>query len=263
MKLSVPLSIVLTSAALAAAPAARAAEAPAAKVNGVVIPASRLEMAVKSQMAQGQADTPELRKNIREHLINQEIASQEAVKKGLQKDPAVAARVDLNRQGILAQAFVDDYLAKHPISEDMLRKEYERVKAQQSTRDFKLRHILVEKEDDAKNIIAQLRKGASFEKLAAEHSTDPGSKGRGGDLDWGPAERFVKPFADAVLKMKKGQTTDTPVHTDFGYHVIRVDDERVRKLPSFEESKNQVQQHVQLQMVQKLISDLRAKAKVE
>jgi peptidyl-prolyl cis-trans isomerase C len=263
MKLSVPLRIVLASAAFAAASGALAAEAPVAKVNGVVIPASRLEMAVKSQMAQGQSDTPELRKNIREHLINQEIASQEAVKKGLQKDPAVAARVDLNRQGILAQAFVDDYLTKNPISEDMLRKEYERVKAQQSTRDFKLRHILVEKEDDAKNIIAQLKKGASFEKLAAEHSTDPGSKGRGGDLDWGPAERFVKPFADAVLKMKKGQTTDTPVHTDFGYHVIRLDDERARKLPSFEESKNQVQQHVQLQMVQKLISDLRAKAKVE
>src|SRR4051812_36048551 len=126
-----------------------------------------------------------------------------------------------------------------------------------------VRHILVDKEDDAKNLIAQIKKGASFEKLAAEHSTDPGSKARGGDLDWAPAERYVKPFADAVTKLKKGQLTEAPVHTDFGYHVIRLDDERATKVPSFEEAKPQLQQLVQNQIVQKQIQDLRAKAKVE
>ena len=143
-----------------------------------------------------------------------------------------------------------------------MRAGYERSRPAACER-VRLRHILVEKEDEAKNIIGQLKKGGNFEKLAAEHSNDPGSKAKGGDLDWGPAERFVKPFAEAVHKMKKGQTTDTPVHTDFGYHVIRVDDERARKVPTFEESKAQIQQHVQMQMVQKLIADLRAKAKVE
>ena len=126
-----------------------------------------------------------------------------------------------------------------------------------------MRHILVEKEDEAKGIIAQIRKGGNFEKLAAEHSKDPGSKGRGGDLDWGPAERYVRPFGEAITKLKKGQMPDAPVHTDFGYHVIRLDDERATKIPSFEEAKPQLQQIVQGQIVQKAIADLRAKAKIE
>jgi peptidyl-prolyl cis-trans isomerase C len=145
----------------------------------------------------------------------------------------------------------------------MLKKEYDRLKPQLPAKEFRVRHILVQKEDDAKNIIAQIKKGASFEKLAAEHSTDPGSKARGGDLDWGPAERYVKPFAETVVKLKKGQLTDVPVHTDFGYHVIRVEDERATKVPSFEEAKGQLQQLVQNQMVQKAIAELRSKAKIE
>jgi peptidyl-prolyl cis-trans isomerase C len=255
--------IVLALALAGAHAAAAQNDNGSAKVNGTAIPAYRLDMAVKSQLAQGQKDTPELRKGIRDMLINQEIVAQEAVKRGLDKQGPIAARLELDRQGILAQAFFEDYLKKNPITDDMLKKEYERAKQAAPAKEYRIRHILVDKEDDAKNLIAQIKKGASFEKLAAEHSIDPGSKGRGGDLDWGPAERYVKPFSDAVTRMKKGQMTDAPVRTDFGYHIIRLEDERASKVPSFDEAKGQIQQMVQNQMVQKAVADLRAKAKVE
>ena len=255
---------VLIAAALMLAPAALAADAAAtAKVNGAVIPAYRIDAAVKSRLAQGQPDSAELRSGIRAALINQEVVAQEALKRGLDKQPGVAARIELDRQSALVNAYFEDYLRRNPVSDDMLRKEYDRLKPQVPAKEYRVRHILVEKEDEAKRIIGQIRKGGSFEKLAAEHSQDPGSKARGGDLDWGPAERYVKPFADTVAKLKKGQMTDAPVHTDFGYHIIRVDDERATKVPSFEEAKPQIQQMVQGQIVQKVISDLRAKAKVE
>jgi peptidyl-prolyl cis-trans isomerase C len=256
-----PIAIAL---ALCIAPATAAQDGTsAAKVNGTTIPAYRIDAAVKSRIAQGQQDTPELRKGIRDALINQEIVAQEAIKKGIDKQAPVAARIELDRQMTLVNAYFDDFMKKNPITDDVLKKEYERLKPQLPAKEYKVRHILVEKEDDAKNIIAQIKKGGSFEKLAGEHSNDPGSKGRGGDLDWGPAERYVKPFAEAVTKLKKGQMTEAPVHTDFGYHVIRVDDERATKVPSFEEAKPQLTQLVQNQIVQKAIADLRAKAKVE
>ena len=258
---ALPLAV---SLALCIGPAAAAQnDASAPKVNGTSIPAYRIDAAVRSRVAQGQQDSPELRKGIRDALINQEVVAQEAIKRGLEKQPQVAARIELDRQMSLVNAFFEDYLKKNPITDDMLRKEYERLKPQLPAKEYRVRHILVEKEDDAKNIIAQIKKGASFEKLAAEHSADPGSKARGGDLDWGPAERYVKPFAEAVTKLKKGQLTDAPVHTDFGYHVIRVEDERATKVPSFEEAKGQIQQLVQNQIVQKAIADLRGKAKIE
>lgn len=151
----------------------------------------------------------------------------------------------------------------NPVNDDLVRKEYERIKPTIPAKEFHARHILVEKEDEAKDIIAQLRKGGSFEKLAADKSKDAGSKVRGGDLDWAPAARYVKPFGEALSKMKKGQLTDAPVQTEFGFHVIRLDDERAVKVPTFEEAKPQIQQMIQSQHVQKMLSDLRAKAKVE
>ena len=254
----------LLAAALALPTAALAAESTTtARVNGTTIPAYRIDAAVKSRIAQGQPDSPEMRKAIRDALINQEVVAQEAVKRGLDKQPAVAARIELDRQSALVNAYFEDYMKKNPVTDDMLRKEYERLKPQVPPKEYRVRHILVDKEDEAKNLIAQIKKGASFEKLAADHSQDTGSKARGGDLDWGPAERYVKPFADAVVKLRKGQMTDAPIHTDFGYHVIRVEDERATKIPSFEEAKPQLQQMVQGQLVQKVIGDLRAKAKVE
>lgn len=258
-----PLALALALTAAPAIAAEQNGNGGSIKVNGATIPAYRIDAAIKSRVSQGQQDSPEMRKGIRDALINQEIVAQEAVKRGIDKQGPVAARIELDRQSVLVNAYFEDMLRKNPVTDDMLKKEYERLKPQLPAKEYHVRHILVDKEDEAKNLIAQIKKGASFEKLAAEHSNDPGSKGRGGDLDWAPAERYVKPFADTVVKMKKGQMTDTPVHTDFGYHVIRLEDERATKVPSFEEAKPQLQQIVQNQVVQKAIADLRAKAKVD
>jgi len=243
--------------------ACAAAQAQGVKVNGKEIPASRIEAVVKNQTAQGRPDSPDLRNAVREELINREIIVQEALKKGLDKQPDVATQIDMSRQEILFTAYLRDYLRANPVTDELMRKEYERLKPQLPTREFKAHHILVDKEDEAKGIIAQLRKGANFEKLATERSKDQGSKGKGGDLDWSPAERYVKPFGDALGKLKKGQVTEAPVQTQFGWHVIRLDDERATKVPSFDEAKAELQQLLQRQMVQKAVGDLRAKAKVE
>jgi peptidyl-prolyl cis-trans isomerase C len=195
-------------------------------------------------------------------MINRELMVQEGAKRGLDKNPETAARLSFSRQDVLSNAYVQDVLRANPVTDDAVKKEYERIKAQ-SAKEFKVRHILVDKEDEAKDIIAQIKKGASFEKLATEKSKDPGSKENGGDLNWSMPSRFVKPFGDALAKLKKGQMTDTPVQTNFGWHIIRVDDERAAKLPGFDEAKPQLQQGLQNQAVEKAIADLRAKAKIE
>jgi peptidyl-prolyl cis-trans isomerase C len=243
--------------------AATAAPAQGVKVNGKEIPASRIDAVVKSQIAQGRPDTPELHNTVKEELINRELLAQEAQKKGFDKHAEVAAQLEFARQEILFNAYLREYLKNNPVTEDAMKKEFERVKPQIPTKEYKAHHILVEKEDEAKGIITQIRKGANFEKLASEKSKDQGSKGRGGELDWSPAERYVKPFGDALAKLKKGQVTDSPVQTQFGWHVIRLDDERSAKVPTFEEAKPQLQQMMQSQSVRKLIADLRAKAKIE
>jgi len=233
-----------------------------ARVNGVAIPQQYFELLIKNLVAQGRPDSPEMRDAIKQQMINRELMTQEAAKRGLDKNPEIAARLSFSRQDVLSNAYIQEVLRANPVTDDAVKKEYERIKAQ-SAKEYKTRHILVEKEDEAKDIIAQLKKGASFEKLAAEKSNDPGSKANGGDLDWSMPSRFVKPFGDAMAKLKKGQITDTPVHTNFGWHVIRVDDERAAKLPGFDEAKPQVQQGLQNQAVEKAIADLRAKAKIE
>ncbi len=240
-----------------------AAHAQVATVNGVAIPQARLDTILKMRAAGKQPDSPEIRTALRDTLINQEVVAQEAVKKGLQKTPEVAAQIDLQRQETLVNAFVQDYMKANPVSDDVVRKEYERIKPTIPAKEFHARHILVDKEDDAKDIIAQLKKGGSFEKLAADKSKDTGSKTKGGDLDWAPAGRYVKPFGDALSKLKKGQLTDVPVQSEFGFHVIRLDDERAVKVPTLDEAKPQIQQMLQSQQVQKMLSELRAKAKVE
>lgn len=237
---------------------------PVAKVNGKDIPQSRLETMIKGATAQGQPDSPELRNRVRDELITREVLLQEAVKKGIDKNQDVANQIEFQRQSTLIQAFLNEHVRSNPISEDALRKEYENAKSLAGGREYKARHILVKDEAEAKAIVAQLKKSpASFEKLAAEKSEDAGSKSRGGDLDWGSPARYVKPFGDALTKLKKGQITDQPVQSQFGWHIIRLDDERATKIPPFEEVKNNIQQQMQQQVVQKLIAELRSKAKVE
>ena len=251
------------AAIVAALLIAPGAWAQGAKVNGKEIPQARIDAGVKSRIAQGQPDTPELRKNVKDALINQEIIAQEALKRGLNKKPEVAAAIDINRQDILVNAFVQDYLERNPVTEDALKKEYERIKAQLGGREYKARHILVESENEAKDVIAQLKKGSSFEKLAAERSKDTGTKDKGGDLDWSVPGNYVKPFGDALAKLKKGQMTDTPVQSNFGWHVIRLEDERAYQAPAYDAVKQNLQRGLQQQMVQKMLAELRSKAKVE
>ena len=251
------------AAAFAVTVSAHGQSGSVARVNGVAIPQRNLELLVKNLVAQGRPDTPEIRENLKQVLINRELMSQEAARRGLDKNPEISARLAVTRQDVLANAFAVEAVKAHPLGDDVLKKEYERIKAQLGAREFKARHILVAKEDEAKEIIALIRKGGSFEKLAAERSMDQGSKANGGDLDWGPPGRYVKPFGDALLKLKKGQMTETPVQTNFGWHVIRLDDERATRIPAFDEAKPQIQQMLQTQAVEKAVADLRAKAKIE
>jgi peptidyl-prolyl cis-trans isomerase C len=234
----------------------------AALVNGISIPQSRIDIRVKAAAQQGQPDTPELRKAIREDMINLEVLAQEASKLGLDKSSEAMQQLELARQSVLANAFVQDYVQKHPISDDVLKKEYDQLKANVGTKEYKARHILVETEAEAKAIIAQLGKKAKFEKLAAK-SKDAGSAEHGGELDWAVPSNFVPPFASAMVGLKKGEYTKEPVESQYGWHVIKLDDVRELKVPSFEELKPQLQQRMQQQMVQNAISEMRDKAKIE
>ena len=234
----------------------------AALVNGVSIPQARIDLRVKAAAAQGQADSPELRKAIRDDMINLEVMAQEAVKAGLDKNPDVVQQVELAKQSVLVGAFVQDYAKNHPISEDQLKQEYDKLKAKLGNKEYNTRHILVETEAEAKDIIAQLGKKAKFEKLAAK-SKDTGSAAQGGSLGWAVPGNFVPEFANALLNLKKGEYTKEPVQSQFGWHVIKLDDTRELKVPPFEEIKAQLQQRLQQQSIKKAIDELRAKAKIE
>ena len=233
-----------------------------ATVNGVGISQTVANAFLAEQQAQGAPDSPELKNAVREELIRRELLAQEAKKLGLDKKPEVAAQADLARQAIFIRAFVQDYVKKHPISDEQAKAAYDRMKSQLGSTEYKVRHILVEKEDDAKTIIVNLKKGAKFEELAKQ-SKDPGSRDKGGDLGWSSTASYVKPFGDAVTGLAKGKHTETPVKTDFGYHVILVEDSRPFTPPTFEQVKPQIMQRLQQEQLQKLIGELRSKAKVE
>lgn len=234
----------------------------AALVNGISIPQARVDMRVNAATKQGQPDSPELRKAIREDMINIELMSQEAAKLGLNKDADVVQQIELTKQQVLAGAYVQEYSKKHPISEDQLKQEYDKLKAKLGDKEYNVRHILVETEAEAKDIIAQLGKKAKFEKLA-EKSKDAGSAQRGGELGWAVPGNYVPEFANAMLNLKKGEYTKAPVKSQFGWHVIKLDDMRDMKAPPFENVKPQLQQRMQQQSIQQAISELRAKAKIE
>jgi peptidyl-prolyl cis-trans isomerase C len=232
-------------------------------VNGVTIPQARIDAMNKELSAQGQPDTAERHAAVKEELVNREILAQAAAKRGLDKNPDVQAQMDMARQAVLVRALFESEVKANPITDADLQKQYEQFKGQMGNKEYKVKHILVDKEEDAKQIIADLNRGGDFAKIAKEKSKDPGSKDNGGDLDWGPSARYVKPFADAVTTMQKGQTSTAPVKTDFGYHVIRLDDVRDLKVPEFTELKDQFRQRAQQAQIQKFVMDLRSKAKVE
>jgi len=235
----------------------------AALVNGVSIPQARIDLGVKAAASQGQADSPELRKRIRDDLINREVIAQEAAKMGLDKNPETIQQIELAKQSVLVGAFVQDYLKNHPISDEQLKQEYEKQTSSLGSKEYKARHILVDTEDEAKAIIAQLGKKASFDKIAKQKSKDAGSAQHGGELDWAVPSNFVPPFANALLSLKKGSYTKEPVKSQFGWHIIKLDDERNLKVPPLENVKPQIQQALQQQAIQAAVADLRAKAKIE
>ena len=181
---------------------------------------------------------------------------------GLDKKDNVQAQMALAQQAILIRAYIQDFVATNPVSDEAVRKAYDAIKGRAGDKEYKVRHILVATEDEAKAIITKLQTGEKFEDLAAQ-STDPGSKGKGGDLGWSNPGMFVKPFSDAMIKLEKGQFTGVPVKSDFGYHVILLDDTRELKAPPFEEVKGQLSQRIQQQQVERHMLDLRSKAKVE
>lgn len=233
-----------------------------AVVNGKPVPSSRADMMVKQMTAQGQQDTPELRAMIKDELINREILVQEADKLGLGTTPDVKAQLEIARQSILIRALVADYLKKNPVKDADVKAEYDKFKSQASDKEYHARHILVETEDEAKAIIAKLKAGAKFEDLAKQ-SKDPGSAANGGDLDWAAPQAFVKPFSDAMVSLKKGQLLETPVHTQFGWHVIRLDDVRPAKIPTLEEVKPQITESLQQRKLQAYQQQLRTKATIK
>ena len=231
-------------------------------VNGVAVSQNTANIFIAEQKAQGAPDTPEVKNALRERLIQRELLIQEAKKAGLDKKPEISAQAEAARQNVYVNAYLQDYVKKNPISDAQLKAQYETIKAQLGNTEYKARHILVVAEADAKAIIDNLKKGAKFDELAKQ-SIDPGSKDKGGELDWASAGNFVKPFSDALTALTKGKYTETPVKSDFGYHVIMLDDTRPLTVPAFEEIKPRLLQQAQGQQINKLVDGLRAKAKVE
>lgn len=239
-----------------------AAEKAAATVNGVSISETIVDLNLKAAKAKGREDSPELRKAIIDELVNREILSQAAMKDGLDKTPDVIQQLDFTRQSVLVAAYLQEQLKKNPVTDAQLQDEYNKIKAKLGDKEYKVSHILLKTEAEAREIIAKLGKKAKFEKLA-KASEDTGSVEKGGDLGWHTPSTFVESFNDALLKLKKGEYTKDPVQTKFGWHVIKLDDVRPLKMPAFEELKPQLEQHMQQQFIQKMIGDMRATAKIE
>ncbi|MBV6488374.1 MAG: putative parvulin-type peptidyl-prolyl cis-trans isomerase [Pseudorhodoplanes sp.] len=258
--LSLRLAKIAAAALLPIASAALAQNA--AVVNNKPIPKQRVDDFVAALAAQGRPDTPELRAAVRDELIARELFVQEAEKKGLTRNAEVQRQLDNLRQDVLIRALIRDHLKANPVTDEEIKAEYEKVRKQAGDKEYRARHILVESEDEAKQIVDQLRKGAKFEDLAKK-SKDTGSAQSGGDLDWNTPQTFVKEFSDAMVKLEKGKFTETPVKTQFGYHVIRLDDTRETKAPPLEEVRSQIQQEIERQRVQALQQSLRAKAKIQ
>jgi peptidyl-prolyl cis-trans isomerase C len=256
------LSPLAQAQAPAAAPAAADANKPLAVVNGKAIPPLYGEL-VKREMAQGQPNSPELDTRVRESLINLELLSRAALDKGLDKDPQLAAALDIRRKDQLAKAYLEDYVKAHPITDAEIQATYDKAKTEAVEPEYRARHILVKTEAEAKKIIADLDKKAKFEDLAKKQSLDPGSAKNGGALDWSDRRAFVPEFSAAMAGLKKGETTKTPVKTQFGYHVIRLDDTRKPQIPPLDTVRGEIVKQLQQLRIRDAITAARAGAKIE
>ena len=234
-----------------------------AVVNGKPVPSSRVE-ALKQQVERsGKPVTPEILAQIKEELIAREIFMQEARKRGLEASEDYKTQLELARQSLLIRELFANFQKKNPVTDTEIQAEYDKFVAANGGKVYRARHILVEKEDEAKVLIADLKKGGKFEDLAKKASKDPGSGANGGDLDWANAASYVPEFSNAMVKLEKGQLTETPVKSQFGFHIIRVDDVREAQLPKLDEVKPQITQQLTQSKLGKFQEDLRAKAKVK
>lgn len=232
----------LIAAALFAAVAGAQAQN-IATVNGKAVPMARVETMLQQIVKNGQQRTPEMEKQIKDEVVHREILMQEAARRGIPASKDFQNQLELARQAILIRELQAGFVQQNPISDADAQKEYEAVKAQQGGQEYRARHILVETEEEAKKIIGDLKLGAKFEDLAAK-SKDTGSAARGGDLDWANANAYVPEFSKAMTALKKGELTDAPVKSQFGWHVIRLDDVRESTFPAFDQVKDQVKQRI-------------------
>jgi peptidyl-prolyl cis-trans isomerase C len=255
-----PAHLLLATLAFAAAPTFAQN---AATVNGKAIPNAKVDLMVKQVVAQGkQTDTPQLREAIKRELIGREVLIQEADKQGFGTRPEVKAALENARQSIIINAMLADQVKKNPVKDAEAKAEYDRYKAQMGDKEYHARHILVATLDEAKAIIAKLKAGSKFEDLAKASSKD-GSAANGGDLDWASPASYVPEFSKAMVALQKGAVTDTPVQTQYGFHVIKLEDVRPSKVPPFEEVKQQVVESLQQKKLQTFREELMKKAKIQ
>ena len=264
-----PLSFRFTTLALAALlamPLAAQAQN-IAVVNGKAVPKARVDALLKQvsaqAAAQGQQLPPDLDQRARDKVVLDEIFLQEAEKRGLAASAEYKQQMEQARTGLLIQSLFADYTKKNPVTDAEIQTEYDKFKAQASGTEYRARHILVEKEDEAKALIAQIKGGAKFEDLAKKNSKDPGSGANGGDLDFAAPGAYVPEFSQAMTKLKKGEMTDTPVKSQFGYHIIKLEDTRDAKFPPIEEVKPQIQQRLGQQKLAQFREEVRTKAKTD
>lgn len=232
-------------------------------VNGKAVPSTRAEQLKQQIERSGRPVTPELQSQIKEEVIAREIFMQEALKRGLENTADYKDQMELARQTLLIRELFADYQKKNPVTDADIKAEYDKFAAANAGKEYKASHILVAKEDEAKTIIAQLAKGAKFEDIAKKQSKDPGSGAKGGDLGWANPSSYVPEFTEAMIKLEKGKVTTAPVKSQFGWHVIRLDDVREAQLPKLDDVKDQVRQQLEQQKLVQFQQDLRAKAKVE
>ncbi len=261
LSLAACLSVAAVSAALLASGAALAQNV--AMVNGKPVPKSRVDALLTQATKQGQPKTPELEQQAKDEVVLREMFMQEAEKRGLAGSADYKVQMEFARQTILIRELFADFTKKNKTSDAEVAAEYEKFKAQASGTEYRARHILVEKEEDANALIKQLKAGAKFEDLAKKSSKDTGSAENGGDLDFANPSSYVPEFSAALTKLKKGEMTDTPVKSQFGYHIIKLEDTREAKFPPLEEVKTQIAQRLDQQKLAKFRDDIKSKAKTD
>lgn len=256
------LSCLAMALVLASSTVLAADPKPLAKVNGSPVSAAAAELMMNEQIAQGAPNNEELRSAVKDELVRREVLTQESRKRGLDKKAEILTRIDMARQGILIGAYINEWAKTNQVSEAQIRAEYDRRVAEMSSTEYKTRHIQVDKLEEAQALISKLQNGAKFADLAKD-SLDTGSRDKGGDIGWVAPQGLPKQFGDAVAKLEAGKFTTVPVQTQYGYHVIMVDETRKAVPPSFEDKKNELRQFLEQQALTAHVNELMKKAKVE